>query len=71
MRRGWYLGDRSFKSKLLDRSGGLLEGRQADSVKGEAVGAWSREEAERWIDPALAELGLDEAGLRRIPKGVL
>ena len=69
VRRGWYLGDRSFKSKLLDRIGGLLEGRQADSVKGEAVGAWRREEAERWIGSALAELGLDEAGLRRIPKG--
>jgi REP element-mobilizing transposase RayT len=69
VRRGWYLGDRSFKSKLLDRIGGMLEGRKADSVNGEAVGAWSREEAERWIGSTLAELGLDEAGLRRIPKG--
>ncbi len=53
VRRGWYLGDRCFKVRLLDRIGGLLEGRKADSVNGGAVGAWSREDAERWIGSAI------------------
>ena len=68
-RPGWYLGDRSFKGKLWERIGGLLENRKADSVNGEAVGAWSREDAERWIGSALAELGMDEEALRTTPKG--
>ena len=47
----------------------MLEGRQADSVGGEAVRAWSQEEAERWIGSAVAELGLDPGSLRTLAKG--
>jgi len=69
VRRGWYLGDRTFKGKLLGRIADLLEGRQADSVGGEAVSAWSEEDAEQWIGSALADLGLDAAALRTLAKG--
>lgn len=55
--------------KLLDPIGGLQEDRKADSVKGEAVGAWSTEDPDRWIGSNLAELGLDEEGLRRLVTG--
>ena len=69
VRQGWYLGDRSFKGKLLRRIADLPGGRPANSVGGEAVSAWSEEDAEQWIGSALADLGLDSEGLGRLAKG--
>ena len=67
--RGWYLGERSFKGRLLERIGGWLEGRKAESVNGEAKAARNEADAERWIGMAMAELGLDEGALKTRPKG--
>ena len=46
------------------------EGRQADSVRGEAVRAcWGEEEGERWVGSAVEDLGLAEESLETLPKG--
>ncbi len=69
IRRGWYLGEESFKTRLLERVGNVLGPRRAESVSGGAVQALTEQEAERWLDKALQRLGLDDAALRALPKG--
>lgn len=69
IRRGWYLGEASFKEQLLERLGRLLDRRKAASVSGEAVRARTEQEAEQWIQKALRRLGLEDAGLAALPKG--
>jgi hypothetical protein len=69
IRRGWYLGEASFKERLLEQMGNLLEQRKTASVSGEGVRARSEQEAERWVGKALAVLKLDAAQLEALPKG--
>lgn len=69
IRRGWYLGDRGFKERLLDQMANLLGHRRVESVGGEAVRARGEQEAEQWIQQALEHLGLEELALRSLPKG--
>ncbi len=42
VRRGWYLGETSFKERLLEEMGGLWKGRKKESISGEAV--WARKQ---------------------------
>lgn len=69
LRRGWYLGESSFKDRLLERMGNLLSARKAESVSGDAVRARTEQEAEQWVRKALQNLGLDDAALLALPKG--
>ena len=62
IRSGWYLGEASFKDKLLglmDKAGGKL--RKRGSVAGAAVRAHGESEAERIIRSVGTELGLPES----------
>ena len=69
IRRGWYLGEASFKDRLLDQIGMLLDQRKAESVSGEAVRARTEQAAEQWVQKALRRLELDDTGLHALPKG--
>lgn len=69
IRRGWYLGEPSFKERLLERMGDLFEQRKATSVSGEAVQARTEHDAERWVKHTLEGLGVDAAELEVLPKG--
>jgi len=62
LRRGWYLGEDSFRDKLLDAmASGLRRKRRRGSVTGEAARAHDEAEAERIVRAALAELGVPAA----------
>jgi len=68
IRRGWYLGDSSFKETLLD----CLEGRgriKRDSNDGDAVRAHDERAAESLLASAWKLLGIDPAKLAGMPKG--
>jgi hypothetical protein len=69
IRRGWYLGEAGFKDRLLEQMGNLLGQGKAASVSGQAVRAWTEQEAEQWVQKALRVLGLDTAKLEALPKG--
>ena len=65
LRRGWYLGEESFKDKLLDiveKAGGLLG--KKGSLAGDAVRAHHESEAERIIVLLGNELGLPKSFAR-------
>jgi hypothetical protein len=49
--------------------GNLLGQGKAASVSGQAVRAWTEQEAEQWVQKALRVLGLDTAKLEALPKG--
>jgi REP element-mobilizing transposase RayT len=70
IRRGWYLGESSFKDRLLGQIGSLLGQRKAGSVSGEAVRARTEQEAEQWVQKALRRLKLNDAELQALPKGM-
>jgi hypothetical protein len=57
LRRGWYLGGRSFAERLLEAVGRGREGRRAASLSGEAVVAHGEGAAERWLATAAEALG--------------
>ena len=57
LRRGWYLGDKTFGERLLEAVGRGLEGRRTASVSGEAVQAHGEDAAERCLAAAARALG--------------
>jgi len=69
IRRGWYLGESSFKDRLLDVLGRRKTRAKASSVVGGAAQAELEQEAEAWIVAAVKSLGLSEANLNRLAKG--
>jgi putative transposase len=62
LRRGWYLGEKSFGEKLVAALAGQMapKKRRRDSVGGEAAKAHDEAEAERLTRAGLAALGLPE-----------
>jgi len=59
LRRGWYLGEKSFARKVLDSISGITgQKRKNGSVAGEAARAHDHNEAERIAVAALGNLGL-------------
>jgi len=62
LRRGWYLGEKSFGEKVLAALAGeaLVEKKMIASVGGEAVKAHDEAEAERISSEGLALLGLPD-----------
>lgn len=74
LRRGWYLGDESFKNKLLeliDKAGKKLRGKRSHS--GSAVRAHDQREAERIVMILSEALGLpaNREALKQMKKGDL
>jgi len=68
IRRGWFLGDESFRKELLERLDGVMGGRQRDSFSGEQALGHDEVEAERQVLLALHELKLTESDLDRLKK---
>lgn len=61
LRRGWYLGEKTFAKKVLDSLSGAVEPKRKNrSVAGEAVRAHDQNEAERIAVAALRKIGLPE-----------
>lgn len=61
LRRGWYLGDKSFAKRLLDSMAeGLRPKRQNGSLTGEAARDHDQVEGERIVSAALTTLGLPQ-----------
>jgi hypothetical protein len=59
LRRGWYLGDESFRDRVLDAlAGGLRPKRRKGSVTGEAARAHDEAEGERVVRLGASELGI-------------
>jgi REP element-mobilizing transposase RayT len=59
LRRGWYLGDETFRDRVLDAmAGGLRRTRRKGSAMGEAATAHDEAEAERIVGWALVEFGM-------------
>jgi len=69
LRRGWYLGDETFRDRLLAAVGGLLKGRRRESLEGEEVRANRVQETEELLADALARLGWEPDKVVEGPKG--
>lgn len=69
IRRGWYLGEETFKERLLEKLSGVLSGRDRASYSGEAVQRHDEREAERLIQAGMHVLNLTEADFDSLPKG--
>jgi len=63
LRRGWYVGDEGFLSKLQEHLEGALKGRQRESYSGQAKVAHDEAAAQRELKRALGLLGVKEAAL--------
>lgn len=68
IRHGWYVGDDTFKTKLLRHLGNSVSGKQRNSYSGEAIQAHDQVQAEQLVQRGMRELGLTEAILRKLPK---
>jgi REP element-mobilizing transposase RayT len=69
LRRGWYVGGERFVEKLQTHLEQVMKGRRRESHSGEAKAAHDAAAAERELQRALRALGLNEAGMERMPKG--
>jgi hypothetical protein len=61
LKRGWYIGDESFRSQLAEMIGG-----DSDNLRGQQRRAHDEMEAERLLKQALDALGLEEPELQRM-----
>jgi REP element-mobilizing transposase RayT len=68
LRRGWYVGDKTFAQQLEGYLDGGLQGRQRESFSGPAKASHDVPAAERALARGMAWLGLSEEGLRQLPK---
>jgi putative transposase len=69
IRRGWYLGEFSFKDRLLDVLGQTKTRPKTSSVGGGAVESEREAAVEAWIVDDLKALKLSEEDLSRLAKG--
>lgn len=60
IRRGWYLGDETFRKELMARMDDVVAGKQRDSFSGEQVTGHDEVEAERLVRLGMETLGLAE-----------
>ncbi len=70
LRRGWYVGGKSFVAKLEGYLGPMLKGRRRESFSGGAKARHDTAAAEQALAAGLRALGLSEAELAGLPKGV-
>ena len=69
LRRGWYVGGRTFGSKLEKWLDQAVKGRKRESQSGAAKEAHDQAAAERLLMKGLHTLGLKEQDLSDLPKG--
>jgi putative transposase len=58
IRKGWFLGDKSFREKLMERIGETIRNNKRESYSGEGRKAHDEREAERLLNKALVTLGV-------------
>jgi len=68
IRRGWYLGDASFREHLEERLEGILAKRKRSSYVGEFVRRHDERAAEKLLKESLKVLGLEPNGLGELMK---
>jgi putative transposase len=68
IRRGWFLGDESFRKQLLERLDGVMSGKQRDSFSGEQALGHDEVEAERLVVLGMKVLKLGEDDLELLRK---
>ena len=68
LRRGWFIGPKSFAEKLQERMELALQGRRRESHSGQAKGEHDQAAAEKQLAAALKLLGLSREALERLPK---
>ena len=69
IRRGWCLGDPSFREKLLERLDHVRLGKKASSLSGTEIHCHNERQAEQLKAKALRVIGLTDSSLKRLPKG--
>lgn len=69
IRRGWCLGDETFREDMKELVGGTLKGKRRDSYSGGGVHEHDEKMAERLIRLGMEALGISEAVLYKQPKG--
>jgi putative transposase len=69
LRRGWYVGDKSFMERLVDGLERAAQGRHRESHSGPARRAHDEAAAELNLGKAMRSLGLNEESLKALPKG--
>jgi REP element-mobilizing transposase RayT len=68
LRRGWYVGEKSFLEKLAGYLGPVLAGRRRESFSGAAKATHDRAAAEQALARGLRALGLGAEELAELPK---
>jgi len=71
LRRGWYMGDEAFLSRLLELMGKNLEGRRRESYLGDELRDHDERQALKMLKRGLDVFGIDESDLEAKAKGAL
>jgi len=71
LRRGWYIGDEAYLSRLLELMGKNLEGRARESYLGEELRDHDEGQALRMLKRGLGVLGIRESDLEAKAKGAV
>ena len=71
MRRGWYIGDEAYLSRLLELMGKNLEGRARESYLGDELRDHDEGQALRMLKRGLGVLGIRESDLEAKAKGAV
>lgn len=71
LRRGWYIGDEAYRSRLLELMGKNLEGRARESYLGDELRDHDEGQALRMLKRGLGVLGIRESDLEAKAKGAV
>ena len=71
LRRGWYIGDEAYLSRLLELMGKNLEGRARESYLGDELRDHDEGQALKMLNRGLKVLGIKESDLQGKAKGAL
>jgi len=68
LRRGWCLGDGTFRQKMLDKAEEAMQSKKRESLMGAAVREHGKAEAVRLLDEGIEKLGISADWLERMNK---
>jgi len=71
IRRGWCLGDSSFRDRLLDTIEKVREGMKASSLAGDEIRCHNTRQAERLLEVGMTALGLTNTSLDETRKSAM
>ena len=66
--RGWYIGDKTFRDRMLDRLDDAVTGRKPESVRSRAYKESLQERARVMVKKAAKTWGLSQKGIQDLPK---